>query len=131
MKQIEIITPTYIGKINKIRHAARAILIDEEKILMMKSFNATKWQILIKLIIPGNIANIINVIKINIGLSWVGVIVGEFIVSRYGIGYLIMYGGQVFKLDLVMMGVLVLSICAFLMYKFIDIIEKNIIKKEG
>ena len=106
-------------------------LIEEEKILMLKSFNATKWQILIKLIIPGNIANIINVIKINIGLSWVGVIVGEFIVSRYGIGYLIMYGSQVFNMDLVMMGVLVLGVISFLMYELINILEKQIRKKRN
>lgn len=106
-------------------------LIEEEKILMLKSFNATKWQILTKLIIPGNIANIINVIKINIGLSWVGVIVGEFIVSRYGIGYLIMYGSQVFNMDLVMMGVLVLGVISFLMYEIINIIEKQIRRKRN
>ena len=85
---------------------------DEEKIKMLKSFGATKGQILTKLILPSNIGNIINIVKINIGLSWVGVIVGEFLVSRYGIGYLIVYGGQVFKLDLVMMGVAVLAVCA-------------------
>lgn len=106
-------------------------LIDEEKILMLKSFKATKWQILIKLIIPGNIANIINVIKINIGLSFVGVIVGEFIVSRYGIGYLIMYGSQVFNMDLVMMGIFVLGIVSFLMYEIINVIEKQIRKKRN
>ena len=107
------------------------ILIEEEKILMLKSFKASKWQILTKLIIPGNIANIINVIKINIGLSWVGVIVGEFIVSRYGIGYLIMYGSQVFNMDLVMMGVLTLGLISFLMYEIINIIEKQIRKKRN
>lgn len=66
---------------------------------MLQSFQASKWQILTKLIIPANMANIINIIKINIGMSWVGVIVGEFIVSRYGIGYLIMYGSQVFPCE--------------------------------
>lgn len=106
------------------------IHVDEEKIKMLKSFGANKFQILIKLILPSNIPNIINIIKINIGLSWVGVIVGEFLVSRYGIGYLIVYGGQVFRLDLVMMGVTVLAICAFLMYAIVNAIEKYIIKKE-
>lgn len=106
-------------------------LIEEEKILMLRSFNATKWQILTKLIIPGNVANIINVIKINIGLSWVGVIVGEFIVSRYGIGYLIMYGSQVFNMDLVMMGVFVLGLISFLMYEIVNVIEKQIRKKRN
>jgi len=57
-------------------------------------------------------------------MAWVGVIVGEFLVSRYGIGYLIVYGSQVFKLDLVMMGVIVLAICAWAMYAAVSIIEK-------
>lgn len=103
--------------------------IEEEKIKMLKSFNASKTQIFIKLVFPSNIANIINVIKINVGMSWIGVIVGEFLVSRAGIGYLIMYGGQVFKLDMVMMGVLVLSILAYLMWKAVDILEKYLLRK--
>ena len=61
-------------------------------------------------------------------MSWVGVIVGEFIVSKEGIGYLIMYGGQVFKLDLVMMGVIVLAILAFIMSAIIDLIENKLLK---
>ncbi len=101
------------------------ISVEEEKIKMLKSLGATKYQVLTKLILPSNVGNIINIIKINIGMSWVGVIVGEFLVSRYGIGYLIVYGGQVFKLDLVMMGVFVLAICALLMYQVVNIIEKK------
>lgn len=101
------------------------INVEEEKIKMLKSFGATKLQILNKLILPSNIGNIFNIVKINIGMSWVGVIVGEFLVSRYGIGYLIVYGGQVFKLDLVMMGVFVLAICALLMYQIVNILEKK------
>ena len=64
---------------------------------MLKSFGATKSQLLFKLIIPSNIGNLINLTKINIGMAWVGVIVGEFLVSRNGLGYLIVYGSQVFK----------------------------------
>ena len=84
----------------------------------------TKHIILTKLILPANFGNIISIIKINIGMSWVGVIVGEFIVSKEGIGYLIMYGSQVFKMGLVMMGVLVLGVLSFLMYEIVNIIEK-------
>ncbi|NLI90097.1 MAG: ABC transporter permease [Epulopiscium sp.] len=102
------------------------INVDKEKIKMLQSFGASKFQILTKLILPANVKNIINIVKINIGLSWVGVIVGEFLVSRSGIGYLIVYGGQVFRLDLVMMGVFVLAICALLMYQAINLIEKLI-----
>ena len=100
------------------------MLASEEKIKMLKSFGATKRQILLKLILPSNIGNIVNIVKINIGLSWVGVIVGEFIVSRSGLGYLIVYGGQVFRLDLVMMGVVVLALCAFFMYAVVNLLEK-------
>ncbi len=100
------------------------INVDEEKIKMLKSFGATKSQLLFKLIIPSNIGNLINLTKINIGMAWVGVIVGEFLVSRYGLGYLIVYGGQVFKLDLVMMGVFVLAFCAWIMYEILNIAEK-------
>lgn len=100
------------------------ITVDEDKVKMLRSFGANKFQILTKLIFPANIGNLINLTKINIGMAWVGVIVGEFLVSRYGLGYLIVYGGQVFKLDLVMMGVIVLALCALIMYQVLNIAEK-------
>ena len=100
------------------------INVDEDKIKMLKSFGATKFQILTKFIFPSNIGNLINLTKINIGMAWVGVIVGEFLVSRYGLGYLIVYACQVFKLDLVMMGVIVLAICALIMYQALNLIKK-------
>ena len=86
-------------------------------------------QILTKLIIPANTVNLINIVKINIGMSWVGVIMGEFIVSRAGIGYLIVYGSQIFKLDLVMMGIFILAIIAYIMYQIVNIVEKTLRKK--
>lgn len=90
--------------------------VSPEKILLMKSFGANKFQILTKLIIPANIPTIISTLKINVGMSLIGVITGEFLVASKGIGYLIVYGGQVFKLDLVMTGIFILSIIASLMY---------------
>lgn len=100
-------------------------MVDEDKIKMMKSFGANRLQILFKLVLPSNLSNLISIVKINIGMAWVGVIVGEFIVSRAGIGYLIVYGSQVFKMDLVMMGVIVLAIISYLMYMFVSLIEKK------
>lgn len=105
--------------------------IEEEKIKMLQSFGATKGQILQKLVLPSNIPNIVNIIKINIGMSWIGVIVGEFIVSRKGIGFLITYGSQIFRLDLVMMGVFVLAIIAYLMSEAVNIIEKKFKSKRS
>ena len=102
--------------------------VSEEKIKMLKSFGANKFQVLTKLVLPSNIANIMGIIKINIGMSWIGVIVGEFIVSRAGIGYLLTYGSQIFKLDLVMMSVVVLAIVAYLMYMITSYVEKRLLK---
>ncbi len=105
--------------------------VDTEKLLLMKSFGANKWQILTKLVLPANSINMINLLKINIGMTWVGVIVGEFISSRAGIGYLIVYGGQVFKLDLVMMGIFVLAIFTLIMYQGVSMLENYLIKKQS
>jgi NitT/TauT family transport system permease protein len=102
--------------------------VDEEKIKLLKTFGATKMQILTKCVLPASVPTIMSAIKINIGLSWVGVITGEFLVSKAGLGYLIVYGGQIFKLDMVMTSVLILSILSALMYVFIVYLEKKLIR---
>lgn len=104
------------------------IEVDEDKIKMLKTFGATKTQILKKVVFPASIPSMISTLKVNIGMSWVGVIVGEFIVSRAGLGYLLVYGGQVFQLDLVMMSVIILAILTTFMYKVISIIENKFMK---
>ncbi|WZL74363.1 ABC transporter permease [Clostridiaceae bacterium 35-E11] len=102
--------------------------VDEDKIKMLQTFGASKMQILRKVIIPASIPTIINALKINVGLSWVGVIVGEFMVSQAGIGYLIVYGSQVFKLDLVMTSVIILAVLAAIMYQGVALLEKKLMK---
>lgn len=101
---------------------------DKEKIKMAKTFNANKIQILTKIVIPSNIPIFFNSLKVNIGLSLVGVISGEFLVSKGGLGYLIVYGGQVFQLDLVMTSVIILAVVAALMYQSIVLLEKKFVK---
>lgn len=101
---------------------------DKEKIKMAKTFGATRFQILTKIVIPSNISTFINSLKINIGLSLVGVISGEFLVSKAGLGYLIVYGGQVFKLDLVMASVIILAIVAAILYQSVNLLDKIIRK---
>ena len=81
-----------------------------------------------KLVLPSNYNNLINMFKINIELVFIGVIMGEFLVSKAGVGYLIMYGSQIFNLNLVMTGIILLMIMASLMYYIIILIEKNITK---
>ena len=101
---------------------------DENKLLLMKSMGASKRQILTKLVIPSSLPNFISMLKINVGMAWIGSIMGEYIVSKAGIGYLIVYGGQVFKLDLVMSAVFILCILAAAMYAVVALIEKLTIK---
>lgn len=95
-----------------------------ESIKMARTFGATKRQVFTKIVFPTNINTLFNSLKINIGLSLVGVIAGEFLVSKAGLGYLIVYGGQVFQLDLVMSSVLILSVMAALMYQSVVLLQK-------
>ncbi len=101
---------------------------DKNKILLLKSMGANKFQILFKLVIPGSLPTLISMLKISVGMAWIGSIMGEYLVSRAGLGYLIVYGGQVFKLDLVMAATVVLCILAALMYSSVTLLEKLIIK---
>lgn len=102
---------------------------DAELIKMARTFHANKCQTFIKIVFPYNLHTLFNCLKINIGLSLVGVIAGEFLVSRAGLGYLIIYGGQVFQMDLVMTSVIILAILAALLYGLVVLIEKVVIKK--
>ena len=103
--------------------------VDKEKLKLIKSFGANKRQILFKLVIPSSYNTIISSMKLCISMSLIGVIMGEFLVSRAGIGYLIIYGTQVFNLSLVMAGILILLIISFLLYKIITLLEKKLIKE--
>lgn len=97
---------------------------DPSMIKMARSFGASRWQIFRKLVLPANLRTLFSSFKINIGLSLVGVIAGEFLVSRAGLGYLIVYGGQVFQMDLVMSSVLLLAVLAAVLYEGIVLMEK-------
>lgn len=103
---------------------------DEIKLKLFSSFKASKKQTLFMLIIPSAFNSIISSLKLNISMSLIGVIMGEFLVSKKGIGYLIIYGTQVFNLDIVMLGILILVIISFLLYEIIFYIEKKTLKKQ-
>ncbi len=103
---------------------------DEIKLKLFSSFKASKKQTLFMLIIPSAFNSIISSLKLNISMSLIGVIMGEFLVSKKGIGYLIIYGTQVFNLDIVMLGILILVIISFLLYEIIFYIEKRTLKKQ-
>ena len=97
----------------------------EEKQFLMRTLGATKTQTFLKVVLPAGVPHMMSALKISVGMSWVGVIVGEYLVSKSGLGYLIVYGGQVFKLDLVMASVVILCLLAALMYGAVAMLEKR------
>lgn len=101
--------------------------VDPDTIKLMHSFGASRQQILMKVVLPATFPTMIAALKVNLGLSLVGTIVGEFLVSKEGLGYLIVYGGQVFNMSLVMASVIILCIVAALLYYSVTILEKRLI----
>lgn len=101
---------------------------DNYKIKLLKSFGANKIQILTKVVIPESYRTIISSLKINISMSLIGVITGEFLVSKKGLGYLIIYGTQVFNLNIVMSGIIILIFLSFILYEFMGLLEKYLLK---
>lgn len=104
------------------------ISTNDSFVQLLKTFKANKFQIFVKAVLPSNKITIINAFKINISMSLIGVVMGELLVSKKGLGYLIMYGSQVFNINLVITSVVILGIVSYLMYYIISFIEKKLIK---
>ncbi|MDF2588076.1 MAG: binding-protein-dependent transport system inner rane component [Anaerocolumna sp.] len=105
------------------------INVEEDKLKLIRTLGGTKKDILTKVVIPSNIPSLISVMKVNIGLSLVGVIIGEFLAAKAGLGYLIIYGSQVFKLDWVIMSIVILCIIATALYQLLAYFERKFNKK--
>jgi NitT/TauT family transport system permease protein len=103
--------------------------VDPNKVKLAQTFGASKGQVLTKVILPGSIPTMIATLKVNAGLSLVGVVVGEFQSASLGLGYLIQYGSQIFKLNIVMTGITVLAIVSSLMYLAIYWLEAAVMKR--
>ena len=104
------------------------ISCDKDKILLMKSMHASKAQTFFKLVLPSALPDFVSVLKINVGMSWVGTIMGEYLSSQAGLGYLINYGSQILKLDIVMTSIVLLCVLAGGMYLLVGIFEKRVKK---
>jgi len=102
--------------------------IDPNKIKLMRTFGATRFQIFMKVVISASVPTMIAALKVSVGFSLVGTIVGEFLGSKAGLGYLIVYGGQVFNMSLVMAAVIMLSIVSSLMYYLVTLLERRVTK---
>ena len=105
------------------------ISTNKNRIKLLISFNASKFQIFTNAVFPSNIKTIISSLKINLSMTFVGVIMGELLVSKEGLGYLINYGSQVFNINLVIAGIILLAILTSILYLIILLIEKKL-KKE-
>ncbi|WP_144564678.1 ABC transporter permease [Neobacillus bataviensis] len=103
--------------------------VDPNYLKVLQTFGATRVQCFKEAIMPASFPAIISTLKVNVGLSWVGVIVGEFLVSTKGLGYLIIYGFQVFNFTLVFLSLLVIAVFATFMYQLVDVLEKKLIKE--
>ncbi len=101
---------------------------DKNKLFLLDSMGASKFQKLYKLVLPSSATDFIGVVKINVGLTWVGTIMGEYLTSKAGLGYLIIYGKQVFDIDLVMTSTVILCVLAGVMYFAVALIENRIKK---
>ena len=98
---------------------------DPEKLKLIRTLGGTKKDELTKIVLPSSVPLILSVMKVNIGLCLVGVIIGEFIGARQGLGYLIIYGSQTFKLTWVLMSIVILCVIAMGLYAILDFIEKR------
>ncbi len=105
--------------------------VDLEKIKLIYTMGGKKYHALTKVVLPSNIPSLFSIMKVNIGLCLVGVIIGEFIASRQGLGYLIIYGSQVFKLDWVIMSIVILCIMAWGLYSLLSRLENCYLKRLG
>ena len=106
------------------------IHIDSDKLLLIRTLGGTRRDILRYIVLPASISAIVSNLKVNIGLCLVGVIIGEFLAANAGLGYLIIYGSQVFRLDYVMLSIIILFILAMVLYQLLSFVEKRYQKKQ-
>ncbi|QKG84073.1 ABC transporter permease [Kroppenstedtia pulmonis] len=102
--------------------------VDPHYINLARSFGASRRQIFTSIIFPACIPDMIAALKVNVGLSWVGVVVGEFLVSKEGLGHLIIYGFQVFNLTLVLLSLVIVAFCATAMYQIVALLERHFLR---
>lgn len=98
--------------------------VDPGKVKLIYTLQGKKYQALTKVVLPSSVPAIISNMKVNIGLCLVGVIIGEFLAARNGLGYLIIYSSQVFKMDWLLMSIVLLCIMATALYSLINLLEK-------
>ena len=105
--------------------------IDPDKIKLVRLFGASRYKVLTKIVLPGSVPTMISALKVNVGLALVGVIVGEFQAAKAGLGYLINYGSQIFRMNLVMAAIVDLAVISSLLFVAIQALEATVLRRHG
>lgn len=103
--------------------------VDGQKVVLLRTFGASRWQVLRYVVLPASVPNIVSTAKVSMGLTLVGVIVGEFLSSNAGLGYLIVYGSQVFQMDMVMGSIVLLLLISVALYLVITVVERRLLRR--
>ncbi len=103
--------------------------IGKSKLKLMESLGASRFQMLIMVLLPASVPNFVATVKVNVGLTLVGVIMGEFLSSKAGLGYLIIYGGQVFQMNLVMTSIVLLAVLSIVLYGIATYLGNRLLKR--
>lgn len=99
--------------------------IDPDELKLIDTLGGSRWHELFKVVLPASVPYLLSTMKVNIGLCLVGVVIGEFIGAKKGLGYLIIYSSQVFKLDWMLMSIVLLCIIAMGLYSLLNVLEKH------
>ena len=103
--------------------------VDANFVKVIRTFGGSRRDVFLKVILPASFPTIVSTLKVNVGMAWVGVIVGEFRVARIGRGYLIVYGFQVFNFTLVLSSLVIIAIVATAMYQLVVYIERKLVRE--
>jgi NitT/TauT family transport system permease protein len=104
------------------------INVEPNYIKVIQTLGGSKLHCFKEVVLPACFPTIISILKVNVGLAWVGVIIGEFLVSKQGLGYMIIYGFQIFNFTLVLLSLLIIAVLATIMYQLVEILERKLIK---
>ncbi|CAM4384803.1 MAG: ABC transporter permease [Paenibacillus macerans] len=103
--------------------------VDANLVKVIRTFGGNRRDVFMKAILPASFPTIVSTLKVNVGMAWVGVIVGEFLVAKIGLGYLIVYGFQVFNFTLVLSSLVIIAVVATAMYQLVVYIERKLVRE--
>lgn len=100
---------------------------DPDLMDLVRSVGGNKWQVFYRVVLPSAFPGIISSMKIGISLAFIGAVVGEFLAAREGLGYLAIYGSNVFNMSLIMVAVLSLMLLALALFAAVRMLEDRLL----